>query len=905
MIIDVEDYLDSIGVFEHLEDSEFLAHYGTPRHSGRYPWGSGKDGDGSQRNQAFLDSVNELKRQGLSDTEIAKGLGMTTSQLRTSKSIAKNAQKQANIAYANRLKDTGMSNVAIGKEMGLGESSVRALLQDGVNDKLEVLNATSNVLRKRIDDGAYLDVGTGVEQHLGISRSKLDTAVQLLKQDGYELINVQVDQLGTDKKTTMKVLAPPGTKYIDVKQNLDQIKQVQDFSDDGGRTFLGIQPPMSISSKRVAVKYAEEGGSDADGVIYVRPGVKDISIGNSRYAQVRISVDGTHFLKGMAVYKDDLPAGVDLMFNTNKSSTGNKLDAMKPIKSDPDNPFGATVRQLTGPDGKLTSVMNIVGNPNNLDSGVEGSWGTWSRNLPSQFLSKQSPRLAKQQLDVTYERRKQEYDDIMALTNPLVKRRLLEAYADSVDSAAVHLKAAALPRQSTHVILPVNTLKDNEIYAPNFKSGERVALVRFPHGGTFEIPELTVNNEHRPAQKLLGKQPRDAIGINSRVAGRLSGADFDGDTVLVIPNNSGKVKSTPALESLKKFDPQKEYKGYTGMKVMGERTKAIQMGEVSNLITDMTIKGASPSELARAVRHSMVVIDAAKHGLDYRRSARDNGITALKAKYQNSNAGGASTIISRASSDIKTTRYKERSPRDGGPIDPKTGKKIYVEETWTTRSGETVYKQRKSTKLAEADDAYSLVSSNGGTKIEAIYADHSNRLKSMANQARRESLRTPSIKRSPSAAKAYSSEVASLNAKLNLAIRNRPLERQAQVIANTTLKMKRQANPEMGPDEVKKVKSQALDAARIRTGAKKSQIIITDDEWKAIQSGAISHSKLDDILRNSDIDRVKALATPKTQVLMSPSKTSRAQAMMALGYPQSEIAEALGVSLSTLERGLS
>jgi hypothetical protein len=137
-----------------------------------------------------------------------------------------------------------------------------------------------------------------------------------------------------------------------------------------------------------------------DGVIFVRPGVKDLSMGAAPYAQVRIAVDGTHYLKGMAVYKDDLPPGVDLQFNTNKSDTGNKLDAMKEVKRnkddgsvDMDNPFGASIshqigdRDHTGKITKLTSVMNIVNE--------EGKWSEWSRNLSSQMLSKQRPALAK------------------------------------------------------------------------------------------------------------------------------------------------------------------------------------------------------------------------------------------------------------------------------------------------------------------------------------------------------------------------------------------------------------------------------------------------------------------------------------------------------------------------------
>lgn len=67
------------------------------------------------------------------------------------------------------------------------------------------------------------------------------------------------------------------------------------------------------------------------------------------------------------------------------------------------------------------------------------------------------------------------------------------------------------------------------MYAPNYKDGETVALIRYPHGGTFEIPILTVNNKQAEGKRVLGNTPADAIGINSKVAGRLSGADFDGD----------------------------------------------------------------------------------------------------------------------------------------------------------------------------------------------------------------------------------------------------------------------------------------------------------------------------------------------------------------------------------------
>lgn len=875
-----------------IEENDYLMHYGILRRSGRYPWGSGSTQN--SRNRQFLDHVESLRSQGLSETEIARGLGITTTELRAAKAIVKAQKKQADIAQAQRLKEKGYSNVAIGERMGINESSVRALLAPGQAAKADILESTSSMLKDQVAAKGYIDIGSGVENHIGISSTKLSTAVAMLKEEGYTVHYVKVEQLGTGDFTTIKVLAKPDTPYSEVFRNRDKIDQITEYSDDGGRTFLGLQKPLSINSDRIGVRYAEDGGSDADGVIYVRPGTKDLSLGGARYAQVRIAVDDTHYLKGMAMYKDDLPKGVDLMFNTNKPNTGSKLDAFKKMKDDPDNPFGAVVRQITDSSGKVRSAMNIVNE--------EGNWESWSKSLSSQMLSKQSPILARTQLAMTLESKKAQFDEIMSLTNPSVRKRLLESFADDVDSSAVHLKAAALPRQGSHVILPVNSLKTTEVYAPNYRNGERVALIRYPHGGTFEIPELTVNNSHAEAKKLLG-QAKDAIGINSKVAARLSGADFDGDTVLVIPNNSGRVRSSSPLSGLSGFDPQTSYPSYSGMKRMSPRTKQVEMGVVSNLITDMTIRGASASELARAVRHSMVVIDAEKHNLNYKQSAIDNGIAQLKQKYQGSAKAGASTLISRATSEVRVPERKPRSASKGGSIDRVTGKKMYEETgaTYTDGKGRTVVRTQKSKKLAETDNAHTLSS---GTTIESIYANHSNQLKTLANTARREAVNSKAAMYSPSARKVYDAEVGSLNAKLNLAQKNRPLERQAQVIANSVVSAKRQADPTMDPADLKKVKAQALAAARARTGAKKQAIVITDREWEAIQAGAIRNHKLGEILNNSDLDQVKKLATPKTRVAMTATKLARARSMMTSGYTQAEVADALGVSVTTLKTGL-
>lgn len=882
-----------------IEESAYLEHYGILRKSGRYPWGSG--GTQSARNKSFLDTVDDLKRKGLSETEIARGFDISTTELRAAKSIALNQQKQEQINQAQRLKDKGYSNVAIGERMGINESSVRSLLDPGRKDRLDVLETTANMLQEKVDKYGMVDVGKGVEYHIGVTSSKLQTAAAMLVERGYMLHTFKQTQLGTGEKTSVRVLAKPGTQYKDVLQNRDKIHYITDTSNDGGRTFLKIQPPISVSSRRVKINYAEDGGAEADGLILIRPGAKDLSLGKSTYAQVRIAVDGTHYLKGMAVYDNTLPKGTDIVFNTNKSKTGNKLDVMKPMSDDPDLPFGAIVKQqlAVGKDGKtkVTSALNVVNE--------EGVWETWRKSLPSQMLSKQRPELAKTQLNLTYEKRQSELKEIQSLTNPAVRKRLLAAYADNVDSAAVNLAAHYMPRQSTHVLIPIRSMRDNEVYAPNYKNGERVALVRFPHGGTFEIPELKVNNRNPEAKRLMG-QAKDAIGINSKVAERLSGADFDGDSVLVIPNNRKQIVSTPALEGLKGFDPRASFPAYEGMKPISNAQMQKEMGNVTNLIADMTIRGANTQELARAVRHSMVVIDSYKHNLDYRGSAKANGIAQLKEKYQGSKRAGASTLITRATSEQRVNERVPRRASKGGPIDPVTGRKVFEETgaTYTNRKGQEVKKTTKSTKLAETNDAFTLVSESRNP-IERVYAEHANKLKALANDARKDVVRTEDVVFSPSAKRVYASEVASLNHKLNVAKKNAPLERKAQLLADAQVSLKRQANPNLSASDLKKIKAQALNETRIRTGAKKQRIQITPKEWEAIQAGAIRKTNLNEILNHSDLEVIKELAKPRVNPVMTTVKQARAKAMLDAGFTQAEAAEAIGVPLSTLKSSIA
>lgn len=861
-----------------------LIHYGTPRHSGRYPWGSG--GDSEQRNTSFLGYVKRLQTEGLTEVQIAEGLGIKTSELRARKSIAKSEERAAASAEALRLKDKGMSNVAIGQRMGINESSVRALLDPELQVRANIMAATANMLRETVDKKGYIDVGVGVENHIGVTRTKLDTAIASLKVEGYKVAYVKVEQVGTGKFTTIKVLAPPETTYSEIYKNRDKIRMITDQTVDGGRSYLGLKPIQSVDGNRVMVRYKEEGGEQKDGVIELRRGVSDLSLGNSKYAQVRIGVDGTHYLKGMAMYSDKMPDGVDIIYNSNKAKGTPKSDVFKKMKDDPDNPFGTVIKP-----GGQHGALNVVNE--------EGDWGRWSRSISSQVLSKQPTALAKKQLGLARDLKVEELDELSHLTNPAVKKTLLNSFADDSDASAVHLKAAALPRQSSHVILPIPGMKETEIYAPNYNNGESVVLIRHPHGGTFEIPQLTVNNRNLAAISVM-KNATDAVGMHPKVAEKLSGADFDGDTVLVIPNMHGQIKTSPSLKALEGFDTKSAYPGFPGMPKMSSRTKQMQMGDVSNLITDMTIKGATHDEIARAVRHSMVVIDAEKHNLNYKQSFTDNGIAELKKKYQGGERAGASTLISKASSEIRVPRRK-----DYFKIDPVTGHKIYENtgETFVNSKGKVVKKTTVSTKMAETKNAFDLSS---GTKMEEIYAEHANALKDLANKARIMIAETESTHYSPSANKTYDKEVASLKAKLNISFKNKPLERQAQLLANKIVDAKKAANPEMEPADLKKIKGQALEEARARTGAskKKSMIDISDSEWNAIQLGAITNNTLSQILLNTDVDALKSRALPRTKYKMTDAKVSRAKSMASAGYTQSEIASALGVSTTTLYEAL-
>ena len=690
---EIKSYMGSA----QMSDEEFLEHYGMPRRSGRYPWGSGEDP--YQHEPDFLSRVEQLKAKGWQETpeNIKKEFGLTTSQYRIEKSICNDERKALDIARAKSLKEDGLSTSEIGRRMGVNESTVRGWFDQEQKARYNQSKATAEFLKKQVDQKKMIDVGKNTEFDLNVSREKLDTALYLLEREGYHVYGGRVPQpTNKNQMTTLKILAAPDVEHKEIFQ-YDKIQTINDYiSRDGGDSYeKKYHYPASLDSKRVKVILKDEigpdgfKGDDLDGVIQIRRGVKDLDLGNSRYAQVRILVDGDKYLKGMAVYSDNIPDGYDVVFNSNKKT---REDAFKSIKNDPDNPFGAAIKPNTE-GGQYwydpKTGQHVSANTKGAKLGLinktreEGDWSEWKDSLPSQFLAKQSKMLAQKQLNLAKATKEAEYDEIMSLENPTIKKYYLKKFADSCDSAATDLKAAALPGQKTHVILPINTLKENEVFAPQYKDGSKVALVRYPHGGTFEIPILTVNNKDKAASKIIGKDAIDAVGINKKVADRLSGADYDGDFVIVIPthDSKGKVKitSTPELPGLKGFDTKsykydevrtdkngKEHYYRNGKEFKIMKNTNTQMGIVSNLITDMTIQGASNDELARAVRHSMVVIDAEKHKLDYKQSYVENNISQLQRKYQPKfdkdgnviRGGGASTIFSRAKGEIQIDKRK-------------------------------------------------------------------------------------------------------------------------------------------------------------------------------------------------------------------------------------------------------
>lgn len=927
---------------------DFLMHVGVAhdenppgRGSGRWPYGSGPNA--YQRPKDFLERVERLRRQGLTDKKIAEEVGLLnyqgtgdTTALKAQIDLEKHYKRMQDINTARQMAEEGKNPYEIGRYFGRNESTIRGWLKEGSDEKINQAFVTAEYLKGLVDSKGMVDVTSGGTEILlgNISTAKLNESLYILQEAGYPHYSRRFEQVTNKGQfTTQTVLCPPGTEYKDIYKKDVKVASIEDYdkilTDDGTKIRPAFEYPASVDSKRVAIKYAEQGGITKDGVIEIRPGVADLSLGNSHYAQVRILVDGTHYIKGMAMYSDKLPEGKDILFNTNKHEgtpmCGPKNNTvLKPIVSpdkDPENPFGSLIKErggqshYIGEDGKEhLSAINKRSD--------EGDWSDWSDKVPNQFLSKQPLSLIKKQLKATVDDYQKEYDEIMLLTNPTVKKKMLMDFAATCDKNAVELKSSPFPGQKYKVLLPVDSLKETEVFAPGYENGEQLALIRYPHAGRFEIPVLTVNNKNREASSYVGKDSQDAVGINHRVAEQLSGADYDGDTAMVIPMSRTKIAAKPRIDELVDFEPKQLYKDPEGtFKPMTDTQK--QMGMISNLITDMTIKGAKPEELIRAVKHSMVVIDAEKHGLNWQRSEKENGIKELRDLYmghydeEGNYSTGASTIISAAKSEYRVPK-RQGSPKvnqKGKPwYDPKLEEGALIYKTaeqkieYNPKTGKP-YPPRmtKSTRMAETNDAFTLVSEFRAPQ-ELEYASFANQMKSMANQARKDAVYTENTPYSPQAKIVYATEVAQLKADLSLAKLNKPKENAAQRNANAILERHRDILKETDATEkeIKKeiddLRQRVLTQERSKVGAKRYPIPISDREWEAIQAGAVSSSLLSEILQYANPDRVKELATPRTTKELSSGKKARMRSLLASGLTIAQVANAIGVSTSTVSR---
>jgi len=945
--VDISNSTESVDSnYSNDSNDDVLMHYGTKRHSGRYPWGSGDAP--YQHSGDFLSRVNELKKQGMTAKQISEELEMEIKEFRVYEAIASNQRRAELITHCKNLHEKGYSNLEISRKLGIPDTTVGNYIRANEIAKQTGAQATAEVLKKKVDEKGIIDVGKSAELSLGCSRNMLDEALIVCQADGYFVSNRRVNQpTNPGKSTTIRVIAPPGTQQKDLYH--EEIHTIDDYhSHDGGATYVKTQPPSSLDSKRIYVRYAEDGGKDKDGVIEIRRGVEDLSLGNSHYAQIRTLVDGKAYIKGMALYSDDIPEGYDILINSNKKRgtslmpDENGKGVLKPAEKDPKNPFGALIK--TGEreeyrDPETGEVVKVTAggqyeykdpktgkmklSPINKTR-EEGDWNEWSDTLPSQFLAKQKPEFIQTQLKLSIADRKEELDEIMALENPSLRKKYLMDFAGDCDTNAATLSAAALPRQKYQVILPLTDIKDTEVYAPNYKDGEKVALVRFPHENTGQIPILTVNNKNAEGKRVLGANALDAVGINAHVAERLSGADFDGDTVLVLPTGKNKATSVTnrePLDGLKDFDTKMAYPGIpdpkspTGysnkiMKKGADQQK--QMGMVSNLIMDMTLKGASDQELACATKHSMVVIDSAKHHLDYEASKRDNNIDALTKRWKGHidpetgrYSTGASTLLTMAGSEARIPLRK-----GSGIIDKETGEITYrtapdSERFYKDKKGKTVERFTKVDRMSITKDPYTLSS---GTVQEEAYAGYASELKSLANYARKTAVNTPTMTYSKEAAAKYAPEVKSLDEKLLMVNKNRPRERQAQLRADARIDERMQYykddHPDYGKTELnkyrKKVAQQEMTKAREEVGAKSIKIDITPREWEAIQAGAIHSSKQSDIFQKCDQDQLRKYAMPKDRPALTQAKINKIEAMKNSGYSNTEIADAIGVSRSTV-----
>ena len=119
---------------------DILMHYGMPRRSGRYPYGSGENP--YQHSGDFLSRVQELKKFGMSETDIAKNMGLTTTQLRTQMSLARGNERSIVTSVYNRIAlDVAAINIQHVKLDD--EGRFLSVVKSGLNDCLSIEAKTS------------------------------------------------------------------------------------------------------------------------------------------------------------------------------------------------------------------------------------------------------------------------------------------------------------------------------------------------------------------------------------------------------------------------------------------------------------------------------------------------------------------------------------------------------------------------------------------------------------------------------------------------------------------------------------------------------------------------------------------------------------------------------------------
>jgi hypothetical protein len=270
---------------------DILMHYGVKYRSGRYPYGSGDNP--YQHADDFLARHKELKSKGLKETDIAKEMDLSTTQLRIQLQRAKHEQRAVQAAKAQSMREDGKTLMEIADALGFkNDSSVRALLNKKTEANKNIANNVADTLEKELASKEMVNVGKGANLELGVSEGKFKEALEILKEKGYNVHPVSIPQAtNVGKQINTKVLCKGDVTHAYVYQNRENIREIGNYhSKDGGRTFTELQYPASIDSKRIKIRTKDEGGIDKDGVVEIRRGVKDLDLGNSHYAQVRILV---------------------------------------------------------------------------------------------------------------------------------------------------------------------------------------------------------------------------------------------------------------------------------------------------------------------------------------------------------------------------------------------------------------------------------------------------------------------------------------------------------------------------------------------------------------------------------------------------------------------------------------